>query len=498
VPGWAAGQAIALRARRLGAAHPAISGLLLFGFLTAICRPASYRTPIGRDGGAYLYMGDVILHGGTPYLDAANNKGPMTFLLFAAIRFVSGTSVVAVRLTLLCFAALTALALAGYVGRLAGRNVGLLAGIAFALLSATSDFPGDDPNTEQYGIAPMVGAWYLATRGGLASAAASGALAAAAAAINPAFAVVVPFVAWELWRARGPSRRGARFGAAIAGGVAVIGPLALWLGLAGALHDFWIQVAGQISGATHNSIQYQKVLGGGKAGNGPWYAVPAPGLWALGVVGCVVAMRDTRLRRVAIPALLWIVVGLLRVKLATYEYPHHFYPVLAGVVAGIAVGIAALWQPGTARRVALAGLVLATPVWGFVLQPQLKDLATPSFERSTLGYSWGIAYPIAEYVRAHTRPGDRIYVGDSRGEIYWLSDRLAPTGFFDDFPVTAHPAYQREQLRELLRDPPAAVVIPPGDVGDPGTEALFHTGRYALRFQPLGPVAGGGVFLRRD
>jgi hypothetical protein len=498
VPAWAAGgQAVALRARRLAARHPAISGLLLFGFLAAICRPASYRTPIGRDGGAYLYMGDVILHGGTPYLDAANNKGPMTFVLFAVIRFVSGTSVVAVRLTLLCFAALAALALAGYVGRLTGRNVGLLAGIAFALLSATAQFPGDDPNTEQYGIAPMIGSWYFATLGGWRSAAASGALAAGATAMNPAFGVVVPFAAWELWRADGPSRRGVRLGAAVAGGLVVIGPLLVWLGLAGALHDMWIQVAGQISDATHSSVQYQKVLGGGGASNNPWYVVPAPGLWAVGVVGCLVAMRDPRLRRVAIPALLWMVAGLLRVKLATYEYPHHYYPALAGIVAGIAVGIAALWQAGTLRRVALAALVLATPVWGFVIQPQLVALKTPSYQRTTLGFQWGIAYPLAQYVDRHTRPGDGLYVSNARGEIYWLADRRAPTRFFDNFPVQAHPQYAPEQIRGLLRHPPAAVVIPPGDVGDRGSDALFKTGMYALRFQPLGPVAGGGVFLRR-
>ena len=93
---------------------------------------------------------------------------------------------------------------------------------------------------------------------------------------------------------------------------------------------------------------------------------------------------------------------------------------------------------------------------------------------------------------------DGLYVSNARGEIYWLADRRAPTQFFDNFPVQAHPQYAPEQIRDLLRHPPAAVVIPPGDVGDPGSDALFKTRRYALRYQPLGPIAGGGVFLRRD
>src|SRR5204863_300680 len=157
----------------------------------------------------------------------------------------------------------------------------------------------EDPNSEQYGIAPMAAAWWLATRGGWRSAAASGACSAAATAMNPAFGVIVPVVAFELWRANAPdaSPRWVRLGAAAGGGVAV----------------------------------------------------------------------------------------------------------------------------------------LAAPVWSQVVQPQLRQLRLPPTQRVVSGVNYGPSYPAAEYVRAHTKPDDTLYVSGNHGEVYWLADRRAPTRFFDNF-----------------------------------------------------------------
>ena len=59
-----------------------------------MARIASFQKPLERDTGTYLYIGDLVLHGHMPYADGADNKGPLTFLLFAVIRLFSGTSVV--------------------------------------------------------------------------------------------------------------------------------------------------------------------------------------------------------------------------------------------------------------------------------------------------------------------------------------------------------------------------------------------------------------------
>src|SRR5262245_25069203 len=180
-------------------AAPWLGALVLFAAIAAVTRPATFNAPLEYDPPLYLYGGNLILHGHTPYVDMIATKGPATYLLFALIRLVSGTSVVIIHLTLVLFAALTAAALMAYVARFAGMAVGFLAGVVFALFSATSDLEGYSSNTEQYGVAPMVGAWWLATRTEWWGTGLAGGLTAFAALMNPAFVVVAPFVAYELW-----------------------------------------------------------------------------------------------------------------------------------------------------------------------------------------------------------------------------------------------------------------------------------------------------------
>jgi len=122
-------QAVVLR-------FPTLSAFVLFLTLGALTKAAFWgRTP-GFDAGQYLYVGGVILDGEPPYLDAANNKGPVLFLVFALIRLVAGTSTAPVWIAALVFAVLAALALAGYVSSYAGRWGGFLAGLIFAAIGA--------------------------------------------------------------------------------------------------------------------------------------------------------------------------------------------------------------------------------------------------------------------------------------------------------------------------------------------------------------------------
>ena len=75
---------------RLALRHPALAGLAVFTAIVALARLATLRAPISNDAGQYLYVGQVILDGGTPYVDAANNKGPLTYVLFALLGLVGG------------------------------------------------------------------------------------------------------------------------------------------------------------------------------------------------------------------------------------------------------------------------------------------------------------------------------------------------------------------------------------------------------------------------
>ena len=478
---------------RLALRHPALAGLAVFTAIVAVARLATLRAPIANDTGQYLYVGQVLLDGGTPYVDAANNKGPLTYVLFALLGLVGGAHPVFYRVVLIVFAGLAALAVAGYAAHYGGRAAGVLAGVTLALLSGTAALQGDDPNTEQFGVAPMAGAWYLATRGTARTAAAAGALASAAVLMNIAFAVVLPFVAWELWRAAPAGRRARPLLIAVAAGVAVALPFAVWLLAAGALDDFAAQVLGRAGRAATGSGS--ALSGSGlEAGEGAvrltgvrfLLDVRAGGLWVAGLLGCAIAARDARARPGAVAAALWIVVAWLRVKLPSYELPHQSYPALPAIAVGLALGVAALWQPATGRRVALAALVLVLAAWPNVVSPQWEAAWDPPWERPAQSYPLAEQYPVARFVGAHTAPSDRIIVSGSWSQLYWLADRRAPTRFFDHEVSNLDAGDAAARRRDLFAHPPRAIVQLPPEPLEPDLEALLRRTPYRLAYDSRG------------
>lgn len=470
-----------------------VSTWILFVALAAIGRPASYASPPAPDMGQYMYVGGVVLDGGTPYVDVANNKGPANFLLWAVLRGVSGDSPVGLRIMLLLVAGFAALALSAYVAHYAGRAAGLLAGATLALLSSSFALEAFDPNNAQFGIAPMIGGWALATRGGAAAAFGTGALAAFAALLNPAFALAAPFAAWELWRSTPPDNAARRRIAALAlAGVAAVGGFfALWLGLAGALDDMVIQVFGQVSRAVEADSPGGGLPGATQSIDAPLgflVNIPDSLLWIAGLAGSVVAMRVRALRPAAIAAALWIVASIARIEIASYSFPNQYVPGLAGISAGLALGIASVWSGGVRRRLALAALVLAPLIWSAVAAPQLRQLGIPAEDRGN-----SLVSDAADFLEATTDPGDTVAVAGYDPQVLWLADRRAPSRFFDPFGLSQRDEYVAERREDLFARPPAAVVALPLVPLDPDLEDLLDTGAY-VRI----PDLEFDVWLRRD
>jgi len=459
----------------------ALVGFMVLVALAAACRPGSFQTPLSEDTGAYLYVGQALLDGQTPYVDAADNKGPLTYLLFALVRLLAGTSTSGVRLTLLPFVAMAALALGAYVQHHAGRAAGALAGAALAVLASAIPLQGEDPNTEQYGLAPMVGALWLATRPGRASAAGAGALVGAATLMNLGFAGVTPLVALELARHAGGRARLGRLAAAALGGLAITGLAVGWLAALGALDDARVQVIGRAT---------QAVGSGGEAG---LLDVPARGLWLLGLAGSAVAMLDRRLRGAALVMGLWIAVMGLRVKLSSYEFTHHYHPVLPGIAGAMALGVAAVWSRGPRLGLAAGLLTLGFAATHYVIQPAVRSLDVAP-ERRAMFPSYALAYPVGKFLRSATEKDDTVFVAGNNPTVYWVASRRAPTRFFAEYPLV-EPSYREERRRQLFSRPPRALVIFPGG-SIFGGEARELVAR--LPYRPVYEREGARVWLLEE
>ena len=481
---------------QLGGARPAARGpvsrlgfplwavLAVLCLLVAVGRPASFAAPPSRDMGQYMYVGTVVLEGGTPYVDAANNKGPANQLLWAGVRAVSGRSPLAPRLVLVLATALGALALALWVAGHLGRAAGLLAGGIYALLSSADGFEAYDPNNAQFGTPVMLAAVALAAVPRRAPAALAGAAAAFAFWMNPAFAFAAPFVAWQLWAA-GPARAG-RLAAAALGALAVSAVLVAWVGAGGGLDDMAIQVFGQAERALSPDVT-ASATPPPTVGAAPLQFLldlPESTLWIAGLVAAMVAARSRAHRVLALACVLWLLAWFTRVEIASYAFPNQYVPALAGIAAALAIAIASLWGGPRRDRVALSALVVAPLAWLAVAAPQLTSLGIPADERGRVG-----AEEAAAFVRANTAPGETLAVAGYDPQIQWLADRRSPSRFFDSFGLSNRDAYVDERRRALRERPPAAVVALIDTLLDPDLDALVREEGYRLAYErPTGRV----------
>ncbi|MGE5636599.1 MAG: hypothetical protein ACM3UV_06640 [Nocardioidaceae bacterium] len=439
-----------------------VAGVALFAACAAtaaVARAPTLSSTVPADAGAYLYIGRLMRDGGLPYVDAIDNKGPLTYSLFALLDAVVDGSSAAVRVALIAFAAVAALGVAGYVGRLAGRATGVAAGLVFAVVGS-APWQGSSPNTEQFGAAPMTIAWWLSTRRELASAVAAGALVAAATLMNVGFAACAVPVALELARGQ-PGRRRAALAGALAGGVAVVAAVGLWLAARGALGTMLEQYLGYggdaLSGAVAATPRFARRI-----------EVPHLALVLMGLAGCLVAARGPRYRRAATGAGLWIALMLVRAKLSPYDgdpFLHHYYPMTPGIAAGLALGGAALWtHEGRFSRRARAAAIAAIATFvaiAYVIVPSIR------FERLAYKEDPRELRAAADLVRARTTRDDRILVSGYAPQVYWLAGRDAASRLFSvprfgfvsrngNFRTT----YRARRQAELLRRPPAAIVVP--------------------------------------
>jgi hypothetical protein len=181
-------------------------------------------------------------------------------------------------------------------------------------------------------------------------------------------------------------------------------------------------------------------------------ALVALGLWAL--------VRSRRLPSAEDADLwLWLLVGLGSVVAGLRFFGHYWLqalPPAVALAAPAAAGLRGRWRTAAVAAVAVPALGALVAAWTpttFRTNPDVRDLAA--------------------YVRAHTDPGDEVWVWGSLPDLLWSADRppggaqvhsdfvTGRSGGRDPDPSTivdATPGAEDEMLASLRRHPPALVV----------------------------------------
>lgn len=447
--------------------------ILAFNFLL---RFPFLHVPLERDEGEYAYIAAQITDGGVPYRDAFNQKSPGIFYLYALIFSLFGTNVAALRL-FVAFYNLISIFFIYRIGRkLADREFGLVAALVFSIVSSERRLLGFSANTEIFMLAPGIAAMYFVVRfmeqRRLPQLALAGILFGVSALIKqPA---LLNFVAAGLFLAAFAVYRRenvpAAFGNLAALSFSCLLPLAATLFCflrVGASGDFLYQVLWHNFDYIAREVPNAEVVK--NLAVTLRFMLQSQGLlWVLCIFGvvCTLGKRSAGFTLMAA----WLAVAMIEVSLGKRFTLHYFLQLAPPFAIVAALGFCRLMallgfrQNGVPRRGSIFGAVLlfivALPVYAnyryFSYTPaQLSRLMyteSPFIEAVAAG----------EFLKANSRPGDRIFVVGSEPEILFYSQRRSASKYIIFYPLTStYPdtlLRQKEVVAAVTQSPPAYIV----------------------------------------
>lgn len=442
--------------------------LVLTVAFTAAVGLASLTWPFAWDPGIFSWVADTIRHGGLPYRDAWDAKGPLAYYLYAWVQR-SGPAMLPVRVLDLLFITAGAIAVASIVRRISGD--GRVAAWT-ALLLILSVYSTDFWNTAQPDT------WVTAL-----SAIAVALLVPQATAFRVALASLMlglgllqkpTFVIWlllpllALHTVAGTSTR--RWGLALMSVVLMLAPAVLvgaWFHSRGAwpaLLDGYLNLNLELSRTTVGSVPRAIA----------WLLTRVPAIALPALPGAILGAAWLW-RRERVPGLVllyWAASSWLMVAVQRRYFGYHWHPVFfsTAAVAGIGYAAALKWPDRevaspASRILARGAAFLLLVMLVMPLQVQVRD-AISHLSGGTDTATWLAQFPrhesdivasdlaLAGWLAQHTGPADKVVVWDSP-LANALSQRRPPTriGFFFPLvsPVITGGALEPGPLQQRMR-----------------------------------------------
>ncbi len=451
--------------------------------------------PFDYDQGTFAYGGWAVLHGLRPYIDFWDIKPPNIFYTYAAAFALFGNNVRAIRL----FDYLNALVSVGLLVVLAtrlwwdatwARLTAIFAALAF-ILQYYIFGSWNTAQTETYSIPLLLFAMVLVLpardRLSIRSLTARAALAGALIGISFYFkfpnGLFLVLIAAALWMYSGQERamKFKALGWLIAGCCIAVGVESVYLAMNGELVPLWnltfSETAAYVSSNYSGSFSVlQNIRTSVQALDLLWVVAGVVGWTYWTVVDGRWLRRGSGEFRSFILLFLGCIIALMIIQAENKGYTYHYGILLPWADILIGAGIAALVRlfarldrmSLALNAVLIASLLfLGSYFWSSrnTLQGRVAELV--HIARGTEpanGYIAGDT--IADYVMAHTRLSDRIFIFGFQPYVYWKTGRTPATKFLNTIhfkPASVPPAERQELLHELLSNPPELFLVEMGD-----------------------------------
>jgi 4-amino-4-deoxy-L-arabinose transferase-like glycosyltransferase len=472
---------------RSSTTHAAVIFILLLLFALASRFPFFFRDVISWDESTFILMGQAILDGHLPYVTLFDVKPPLLFAFFAAVIWIGGKSILAIRLAGMLCVWVVACFTYQSARQLWNARAGAIAGLLYVVASAViAHGNGQATMSETVALVPLVGSLLVLWRTSstpwrffLA-----GALIAVAAMVRSNLIVVAFAVGiWVLWSQRKlPLREiaGAVLAYCIGGGLVVLLIfLPYYAAHQGSL--FWDAVfvaptlysSGQLGPAAVIVRQVKNALG---IFPGPWFPnsenLLGLGIWLPAVIGLALTL-NRRSRSLGPPGDgHWLVctytlaVG-VSIAVGGAAYPHYLIQLLPFMCVYAAQVYARLIDYPVRRRFSLP---LAATLLLLALLPVARQYSIIVARlRSGAPLAYGQSYDIARKLRPACANGCSLYLLNDQ-LVYWFLNvtppsRLAvhPANVVMEYAIRAADgptATPESEIRQILNSAPDYIVKP--------------------------------------
>jgi 4-amino-4-deoxy-L-arabinose transferase-like glycosyltransferase len=431
--------------------------------------------PLERDEGEYAYAGQLILQGIPPYELAYNMKLPGTYFAYALGLAVFGQTTTGVHLTLLLANSLTLVFIFLLARKLFGVTAGLVACASYGIMSVSPAVCGTAAHANHFVVLFAVPATWLLWKAGESNRPATwffSGLFYGLAFLMKQQGIWFCFFGWAFlaWQAI-PKRAvtwlqftqiGSAFGL---GMVLPFGLACLYLASAGVFAQFWFWAFGY---ARYYVMSDDFGLGWQYLGQHLKRTAPVSiGFWLLAITALPLALRDRDRRRRASFAVFFWICSFLGTATGLIFREHYFILVLPALAMLVGLGVGSwrqVFQSATLKAMPLI-LFVAILGWNVWVQKELFFRLSPVQASQTIypGNPFVESLVVAEYIREHSSPADRVAVLGSEPEIYFQAQRHSATGYIYTYPLMELQPYavkmQHEMISEIESNQPACLVL---------------------------------------
>ncbi len=436
--------------------------------------------PLERDEGEYAYMGQLILQGVPPYMNAYNMKFPGTYAMYAVIMSVFGQSIRGIHIGFMIVNCITIVLVYFLARKYLSDNAALAAGGAYALFSLSPSVLGFAAHATHFVVLPAMGgvlALLLALdKDKKIAFFCSGVLLGLAVLMKQPGLFFLLFGFFYILYAhfsalpsRPLNKLFANLGMFIAGGAAPLAITFIYLYTAGVFDRFWFW-----------TFEYASKYGSQVAASDAFavfrmnmsdVANGFPLLWAMSALGLITAFfyRGLKGRRAFI--LLFFLFSFLTICPGFYFRQHYFITLLPAV--SILAGVFVQWLNDTSvnvfkkRYLGFVGIGVFILAAGAGIASQRAYLFSEDpMKLSSILYGanpFPESIEISKFIESHSAPGDRVAVFGSEPQIFFYSKRHSASGYIYVYSLMERHAYalamQQEMAREVMSADPKFVVM---------------------------------------